>query len=410
MSVEAIDRVLTEWDERLRRVDESLLALENEPTYQMLAPRSRTRAPLEGESKRIVMPALDALQELFEHRGRLTEVLDRAKELRESMSPLAFWGNDEKEREIQALLYGPSIELPQEMTPLARRALLDPGARDVRVVPEQLLAAMATAFERARDAVVAVQRAWEHVEPSLEAMARRIADARAAAEALGVEPGVRDELATVERDLEAMRIRVAHDPLGTSSDVESRLAPRIAAVSARLAELAALRDRVAAAAAQARAMLAELRATHARALLAVARLPREVHGAIAPGAPSDSGRIDGLAPWLEKIEEAGRAGRWAAAEIGLGKWREAAQVQLANDSKIAQALDHVLGRRDELVGRLSARRAQAAALAARGVVLGADAEKAARDASQLLAERPTRLARATEAVERYERLVRARAS
>ncbi len=117
MSVEAVDRALQEWEERLRRVDESLLALEGEPTYEMLAPRAAPRAPLEGETKQRVAPALDALTDLFEHRGRLTEVLERAKELRASMSGMAFWGSDEKEREIQALLYGPSIELPPDLTP-----------------------------------------------------------------------------------------------------------------------------------------------------------------------------------------------------------------------------------------------------------------------------------------------------
>ena len=57
MSADSIDRLLAEWEERLRRVDESLLALEAEPTYQMLAPRAQTRAPLEGETRRGVGPA-----------------------------------------------------------------------------------------------------------------------------------------------------------------------------------------------------------------------------------------------------------------------------------------------------------------------------------------------------------------
>jgi hypothetical protein len=408
MGVEAVDRMLGEWEERLRRVDESLLALEAEPTYQLLAPRAGARVTLEGETRLVVQPALDALADLFEHRGRLTEVLDRAKEVRASMSGLAFWANDAKEREIHTLLQGPSIELPPQMTPLARRALLDPGAQDVRVVPEQLLGAMAAAFERARDAVVAVQHAWERLEPSMSAVAKRVADARAAAESLGVEPGVHDELAALERDLEAMRARVAHDPLGTSADVEARLLPRVEAVTARLGGLAALRDRVADGLARARATIDELRGTHARALDAVKRLPLEIHGAIASGVPVDDGLVEGLSPWLDKIEDAARAGRWPTADVGLGRWREAAEAYLTSDGRIVDAFDKVIGRREELAGRLSARRAQASALAARGVVLEATAEHAARDAEQVLAERPTPLARATELVEKYERLVRLR--
>lgn len=408
MGVEAIDRVLADWDLRLRRVDESLLVLEAEPTYQMLAPRSRTRAPLEGETKRVVEPALDALAEAFEHRGRLTEVLERAREIRETMSPLALWGNDEKEQRIRALLEGPSIDMGRETTPLARRSLLDPGGRDLRAVPEQLLAAMAAAFERARDAVVAVQHAWAHVEPSLDQAAKRVDDARAAAESLGVEPAVHDELAAIARDVEAMRARLARDPLGTSADVAARVGPRIDAVTGRLGDLVVLRDRVRDGLARAHEALDETRRARARAAEAATRMPREVDGAAAPGAPTDEGLVEGLAPWLAKIEAAAHAGRWQTADVGLARWGEAARAYLANDAHIADALAAVLARRDELAGRLSARRAQAAALAARGAPLDPAAEAAAREAEALLAERPTRLARATEAVERYERSFRTR--
>jgi hypothetical protein len=408
MTIETLDAALRDWEERLRRVDESLLALEAEPTYQMLAPRSQTRTQVEGETKRVVEPALDALRDLFEQRGKLTEVLDRAREVRASMSGLAFWANEEKERQILELLHGPSIEVETEMTPLARRALLDPGERDVRIVPEQLLAAMATAFEGARDAVVTVRRAWESLEPSLASMGTRLADARATAESLGVEPGVHDELAVLERDLEATRVRVARDPLGTSADVTARLAPRIDALTGRLDGLAALRARVQGGLASAHELHDAVREAHAGAMRAVDRMPAEVEGASAPGTPTDAGLVEGLAPWLRKIDEASLAGRWQAAEVGLARWRDAAQGYVDHDSKIARALVAVVARREELSGRLSARRAQASALAARGAFIDPSAEPAAREAEALLATRPTPLGRAKQLVERYEALVRPR--
>jgi hypothetical protein len=224
-----------------------------------------------------------------------------------------------------------------------------------------------------------------------------------------VEAAVRDELAAVERELDAVRARVALDPLGASGDVAARLVPRVDAVSGRLGQLAAVRDRVADGVATARATLAEVHATRERAMQAVARLPDEIHGAVAPGVPTDAGLVEGLVPWLDKIEEAARAGRSQTAEVGLAKWGDAAREYLANDAPIAGALEKLLARRDELSGRLSARRAQAAALVARGVPVEASAEQAAREAEQLLRERPTHLARATELVDRYERLVRVRA-
>jgi hypothetical protein len=202
-----------------------------------------------------------------------------------------------------------------------------------------------------------------------------------------------------------MRVRVARDPLGASADDGSRVTPRIDAESATLGGRVQLRQRVHDGVSRARSMLDEARRARARAADAARRLPEEIHGAIAPGAPTDEGLVEGLAPWLEKIESAAHAGRWQTAEVGLARWSEAARAYLANDSKIADALAAVLARRDELAGRFSARRAQ---VAARGGQVEAAAQDAAHEAEALLAERPTRLARATEVVERYERLVRPR--
>jgi hypothetical protein len=402
MGAEVVDRVLSEWDERLRRIDESLLALEAEPTYQMLAPRASPRAPLEGETARVVAPALEALDDVFEYRGKLTEVLERAREMRASMSGLAFWGNDEKEREVYALLQGPSIELPPEATPLARRALLDPGARDVRVVPEQLLLAMGAAYERARDAVVAVQQAWERIEPVLAVVERQLEDARSTAVMLKIEAAVEDELRAVAQELEAARVQVARDPLGATADVAARLTPRASAIHRQLAGLAAQRDRVTSALARARSTLVRLREVHAAALSAAEAMPREIAGASAPAAPTDEALLEGLLPWLDKLEQVVREGRFQPAEVGLSKWDAAAQAYLASDEKIAGALAAVLARRDELAGRLRARRAQAQALAARGATLDPALEDMAREAEKLLARRPTPLAHVAALVERYE--------
>jgi hypothetical protein len=410
MSIEAVDRVIEEWEERLRRVDESLLALEAEPTYEMLAPRATPRAPLEGETKRLVVPALDALAELFEHRGRLTDVLERAKELRASMSGLLSWGNDEKEREIQQVLYGPSIELPPDLTPLARRTLLDPGRREIRVVPGQLLEAMAAAYEKARDVILAVQSAWAETEPALSALEARVRDARDQARVLDLEAAVADELVAIEQALEQARLRVARDPLGAAKDLGGSLASRLSALSARLAEEAALRRKVQDAMAGATKLLRELQAVHRAAADAIQRIPLEVEGARPPGPLLDDAAIHGLSPWLDKIAEAVQGQRWRAADVGLARWREAAEGYLHTDGAIAKALKALLARRDELKGRLAARRAQASAFAAKGRLLDPETEALAREADALLAQRPTPLARASEIVERYEELVRARAA
>jgi hypothetical protein len=275
----------------------------------------------------------------------------------------------------------------------------------VRVVPQELLAAMASAFEGARDAVVAVQRAWESAEPALAKAAKWIEDVRATSAALGLEASTRDELGALEAELEALRVRLARDPLGTSSSVGATLEPRLAALAGHLDEVAAVRHRVKEGLAAARALLVEAREARLRAADAVEAMPREVEGATASGAPTDAGLVEGLAPWLGKIEAAATAGRWPTADVGLRKWEEVARTYVANDGRIAGAFDRVMARREELSGRLSARKAQVAALVARGQVVPPGADEAAREAERLLAARPTPLARVTALVDRFETLV-----
>jgi hypothetical protein len=406
MNVEAVDRVLADWEERLRRVDENLLALESDPTYQMVAPRGQVASSLEGETARVVRPALDALRDVFENRGRLRDVLDRAKEVRASISSLAFWGNEEKCRQIENLLAGASIELEGGSAPLSERGLLDPDAREVWVVPDRLLLAMAADFERARDVVVAVARAWAASETRLAAMSKSIAGVRGHASALGLEPGVLEELSAIEDEVEAARVWLAKDPLAASRDLAARAAEGLAALEARLGELAALRERVACELRAAASTIADVRTTQTRAAKAAERLPREVEGAGTSDMATDEGLVDGLGPWLAKIDAAAAAGRWPTAEVGLRRWNESARAYLAHDAAIVATLDKVMARREELAGRLSARRAQMAALQSRGVVVPAAAEELADEADRLLSARPTPLARARALVERFESMIR----
>src|SRR5262249_39805993 len=155
------------------------------------------RMPLDGATRERVKPALDALADLFEHRQCLGEVFERAKELRASMSTIAFWENDDKLRQIQRLLDGPSVHAGTRAIPLAERSLLDVGVHEISVSPEQLLAGMARAFEMTRDAVLAVGQAWKTLEPALEQMEREAAELHALAESLGQLEMVRLELGRI---------------------------------------------------------------------------------------------------------------------------------------------------------------------------------------------------------------------
>jgi hypothetical protein len=180
--------------------------------------------------------------------------------------------------------------------------------------------------------------------------------------------------------------------------------PRLAALRARLDALGAARGRVQAALESARDLERRLAREHGRATERLAEAQRDLTGdavrRLTP--PTDDALLSGLAPWLAKIEGTIAAGRWSSAEVGLTRWLATAEQYLANDDAARAAAEALLGRRGELLGRLSARRAQAAALVARGLALDPSLEAKAKEAEALLRDKPLSLDAATHAVEAYE--------
>jgi hypothetical protein len=393
-----VDQLLAAWEERLRRVDENLLALEADPTYQVLSGAAGSRQPLEGVTRARVSPALDALAELFEQRGRLTEVLEQAKAVKDSAG---FFDKEAKMAEAAALLTGPSIKMGATPVPLAQRNLLDPAAADVAVIPEHLLAAMAHAYEVARDVVMQVARAWNTLEPLIADLDREVKALRRQAEDVGDTSTVGPELAAIDRDLDAYKALVAKDPLGVESSVSAALAPRVEGVHRRIEGLAASKARVTQGLVLAEESLRELERVHAAAAAIPARVRAEFGVTSVPVGVADDA-VAGLAEWCAKIEATAGAGKWHAADVGLARWQETLDSYLAADTAVASALEGLGARRVELAGRLSARRAQLAALLARGAQVDPALEGRGRTAEALLTVHPTDMARATVAVEAFE--------
>jgi hypothetical protein len=135
-------------------------------------------------------------------------------------------------------------------------------------------------------------------------------------------------------------------------------------------------------------------------------MPREIAGAVAPAPPIEDGLVEGLPPWLAKLDAVAHEGRFQVVEVGLAKWDAAAQGYLEHDGKISGALAALVNRRDELTGRVRARRAQAQARQGRGAAQDPRIDELAREAEKLLARRPTPLAQAAALVERYEEALR----
>jgi hypothetical protein len=269
------------------------------------------------------------------------------------------------------------------------------------VTPDQLVSAMVASYEQARDAVAAVDQAWKQLDAECQ---------RAAAEAdrlQGLAAGLGDdataELNAVRAHLTAVEARVARDPLGASSSLAGDVFERLGQVDRRLGELRRQREQVGVDLERARALLAEARPAPDRVAAALAECARQVVREGPASAPLDQGRVDGLAEWLTTLERTAGAGRWPAAEVGLARWLAAAQQVLADAAAAERSSREPLERRDELLGRLLARRQQARVRAARaGLTLDTALERVAERAELLLRQVPCPLAAAAGLVAEYE--------
>jgi hypothetical protein len=408
LSLEQVDALLLGWEDWLRRVDDNLLALESDATYQALSGPRGQRARLEGATRDRVLPALDAVGQLFADRARLRAVIDRAREVREQLaSPLGFWGKDDKLAEIERLLKGQSIVLGTETTPLARRSLLDAGPREVALEPEIFLAQMAATYERARDAFSAIARALRELEPPLGRLEDEARALQRAADRAG-HPELSEAAAALCADAAALRDRCARDPLGADATESARLGPRLAQLRARVEAAQAEQARVVDALAEADSTRKHLGEAHALASASLDELLREVE--VGPGASAllaSPAELADLDDWLAKLRLAVEGGHTAPAVIGLARWSTAASELFEKTTSARNRATTLLARRAELAGRLSARRAQAQALVARGGSLPAATQALADEADALLRTRPTPIARAVSAVEAFEQAVAA---
>jgi len=342
------------------------------------------------------VPALDAMQELFTRRGLLMDVVEKAKALRAGLNPRR---PEAALREIEGLLLGPSIVMPPVATPLARRSLL--GASATSLTPDQLLSAMVASFDQARDAVAAADEAWRQLDPECRRAAAEADRLQGLAADLGEDATA--ELAAARARLAAVEAHVTSDPLGASRSLTGEVFERLAQVERRLGEIRRQREQVRADLERARALLADFRAAPDRVAAAQERCEREVirEGPAPP--PVDRGRIDGLGEWLATLERTAGAGRWAAAEVGLTRWLAAARQVLAEAEAGERASREPVERRDELLGRLLARRQQARVRASRsGKPPDATLEQKAARAERLLKQVPTPLAEAAGLVAEYE--------
>jgi len=331
---QAADAVAAAQDER-DSIQANLLDLDGSFGKRLLA-----GATLTGTTRQQWESAAGTLAALWNLYEAYSAVIDRAAEA------LAKRPGQKELAQITALLTGPSVEVDRGPAPLARRDLADAGREQLTLATAR--ARMRGAFTKVTEVVSAAEQAWNDVAGTLDAAARDLSGI----DALG-DQDLGREGAEVRAELDRLRGLLNTDPLGDKVNpaAANRLRDRAAAVAARSADLARLRDgaqqRIAAVTAAAAA--AHAARAHAAKITAV------------PAVPAD--RTD-LTARIAALDSLLAAGRWTrlSSELDLLERELASATTDFRDTE--RAVAGLLGRRDELRGLLDAYKAKAGRLGA----------------------------------------------
>ncbi|MGW4644346.1 hypothetical protein ACWEN6_37905 [Sphaerisporangium sp. NPDC004334] len=381
MSLEGVDHALRRRMEERDRVAGDMLDLDDHPSHRLLKGMTPT-----GETARRWDQAQVTLVRLWWLFDAYRRVLDLAQEARAAGRPdLGL---------LTALLTGPSVELKPDDVPIEKRSLLREKGEWITL--DLALAGMDGAYREVAELIGAVDAAWNTLLPALDAADAARRGAREAATSLGAPD---PELDRLDDTAARLRARVTTDPLG-SAGLLGELEALGRAAGARRAELdQALRVR-------------EEFDGRARRLAeridAVAEAEREalrVRDLVltkiqSPSLPQMPDQAPTLRDRLAALDT--RTGRWLELAERLTSLERGVEEALAHATRTTESVAGLIGRRDELRGRLSAYQAKAVRLGHAEDLALAGLYGAARD---LLWTAPCDLRRATVAVAEYQRAI-----
>jgi hypothetical protein len=401
MTTREIDEALERWNSRLAAAAQNLVDLQSLPAYERLAGLNGVpRAKLTGDTAERVEPALKTVSLLLQYFDLLQHAIMRAEEIRRGMP--AYFGAEEKHREIEQILRTASIHLPPVAIPLGQRSLLSGVENTECIAPEQLLNSMAQAFDSVKSVVLACDAAWERLGREIDGCAEHIQGLRAG------DVSLREiaELDAAQHLLQDMRERAESDPLSASSDFDGAIAPALNRVRAAAGQRARLRQEIEAGLKAAEAALGAFAQLHRESVAIYADLQQKVSNVSGCRAPEPETKLPSLSDWLERLKRKYAEGLLEPITIGLRQWNNAARECVSNERGAMAANRAPLELRAELRGRLDALKAKARAY---GVAENPELTRVAEEAYEFLQSRPTPMNRAQDSVKEYERMLTERA-
>jgi len=319
----------------------NLVDLDDNPHRKEL---DKTR--LAGRTATAWADATDALTELWDGYRMLTELIAKARGLRDQKR-----FNDRERAEFVHLVLGKSVTLSTTTVPLAQRGLLGTGQISTTCSPAELLSAMEAEFATATTVVTRAGEVWQRLLPAAADLAAGLDNVRRLTREAGGGTATLDE---ADRRLGAFTAALASDPLGVDEWALDGVRDLIARADAERTSAAELRKELS-------RRLAE---THQLAgMIAVARRAAEVARDAAQGRFPDSEIAavphSALLPDLAALDALAAAGQWALIGPRISDFTRRAREHLAALTTAAAHNTALLTSRNEMRGRLDAYRAKA---------------------------------------------------
>jgi hypothetical protein len=397
MNLGQIDQLLSDWKKKIDLVSQNLIDLQSLPSYQRLSGAyGFPKVTLTGITEKRVTPAINAMNELFQYFELLILTINQASEIRKDINP--FLGSDKKIQEIKDILLNASIQLPTVPTPLAQRGLLSAAEVTHRITPNQLLAAMTSTFEIAKDAVLEVDGAWLSLEQTLGDADMEIRKLESLAQSLG-QTSLSD-LLLARQKISLLRNLIETDPLGVSNNFGQEISPLITRSKIALEGLLQQHQTIKEKFAIASSLLQKLIALHEDTKKAFADCQEKVLEHSHLPAPLPDAEIEALSQWLKRLESKLSEGLLMPIGVGLDKLIANTNAYLTREQNNYTANKAPLDLRQELRGRLDVLQAKALG---RGMAENVTLSELAEKAKKLLYSRPTPLNEATDLISQYEK-------
>lgn len=379
---------IAQWQSKLTIISRNLMELaQAESTRQILARLQDPAQPYTGVTQARARQALEGRDTLWQVYLNLAGVVEEAINLHHRSNVFNI-----TDKEVIKLLTSRTVQMPLVHVPLPQRGLLESGHQGELATPEEVLAAMQSAFAHTRDELHAIHQAQFHLAPRVEAIRHELQALARWAQSLA------SPLPQIELDTVA---HIESDPLASSIELE-RLEALLATERKRIEGIEQERAEIRSTLEQGQAALDELRELSRRSAAASdeTRLKIASPGTLQEALTEEV--IASMQAWLATLQETVAAGRWFPARVGLAKWREAMNARIDAERHAYAHNRILLDERADLRGRFSALQVKAQAYAARGLVAGDTLQQLTRATGDILNARPLAIEMARRMVAAYE--------